>query len=156
MVEDVALDAPERRRRLEPQLFHEASPVMLEPVQRLGAAPRSLQGAQQHRNRTFPEWVLDQQRFHDREAGIGTLSGQLGLGQQFERLAAQLIESRRDRLHGRVVCGVGERFPIPPRQRRAQPLCPARRRVVGNDDVLEAPGVHLDRAPTRGGSRRSR
>ncbi len=143
LVEDLALHASQRGRRLKPELLHESDAMVLEALQPLGAAAGRVQRPQQQRHRSLTERILHQQGFDRREARVGPPGRELGLREHLDRLAAQLADTNGYWLHGRVVGGIGERLAVPPRQHRAQLIGPTHRRRRVGDGVLEAPRVDL-------------
>ena len=125
-----------------------------------GATPRC-HGRQHAARAAAAAWARSRkvsstsERLDQLETGVGPAGGELGFGERLDRLAAQLVEPHRGRLHRRMVGGVGERAPRPTTTARR---AAARRRPPRRfgHHVFEPPRVDLAAARGRAGSCRHR
>src|SRR5439155_431255 len=90
--EDLLLEAPERRRRLEPQLLSEEATQLLIGPERLSLAAEPVEGEHEQPPSPFPKRVGGDLRLEEGQRCRRSTAGQLDLGELLDDLQAGFVE----------------------------------------------------------------
>ena len=111
----------QRAPGLDPELLDQRRARGLVDGERIGLAPRAIEGEHELPAQSLAQWVLGGERLELADE-LGVLARcEIGVDPLLQRAEAQLLELRRVRLRERLVGEVGQRRPAPQRERLAQP-----------------------------------
>ena len=150
--EDLPLELPQRRARLEPELV-ERRPRVAVGLERLGLPARAVEREHQLPAQPLAVRMLGDQRLElADELGVAA-EREVGLDPLLERRQPQLLEPRRLDPRERLVVELGQRRPAPQRERLAQQ---ARRRARARRRAPSATSRSKRSRSTASGSTSSR
>jgi len=118
--QDCALELLQRRARFETEAIDERCPRLSVRIERLGLAPRSIQGEHELPAEPLAQRVIPDQRFElGNDFGMAA-ERQVGVDAELEGRQTNLLESRDRRLRERLVGQIRQRRTAPERERFAQ------------------------------------
>ena len=147
MLENLALELPERLARLEPELGGKVLPAVLVHLQRLPLATGPVQRHHQLTAKALAERMALDERLELADQLVVASEREVGVDPLLERGQAELLEASDLRLGERLVREVGKGRPAPERQRVTEPIgcqlrvVPAERLSSLLDPALEDGGV---------------
>ena len=122
MLEDRALEALQRRARLDAELVDEGATGLAEDGQRFGLPTGPVERRHQTRHQTFPQRMLGNAGPQLRDELTVAPQREVGLDPELERRETDLLESGDRGLREARVRQVGQGRASPERQRVVQPL----------------------------------
>ena len=122
LLEDLALEPPERLARLEPELGGEVLPAVLVHLQRLRLATGPVQRQHELTAEALAERVALDERLELTDQLVVPSEREVGVDPLLERGQTELLEPSDLRLGERLVREVGEGRPAPERERVTEPI----------------------------------
>ena len=132
LLEDLALEMPERLARLEPELGGEVLPAVLVRLQRLRLATRAVQRQHELTAEALAERVALDERLELADQLVVPSEREVAVDPLLEGRQAELVEPGDLRLRERLVREVGEGRPAPERERVTEPVG-CQLRIVARD-----------------------
>ena len=142
LVQDLPLELLQRRAGLDPELVDERTAPASEDVERVGLPAAAIERDHQLAAQALAKRVLGDERLELRHELVLAAERQVGVDPLLDGREALLLEARDLALGERLVAEVGQRLPVPERERLAQ----AGRPLLGIGQGARLPDEQLEPA----------